>query len=146
VRPPFLDHEIVEFAATLPERFKIRGSRQKWMLRRLMRGKLPEIVLTRKKIGFDIPAHDWLRTTLRPLLREALNPTALERTGLFHSEPLRQLMRDHFDRRINAGFHLWALMILFLWMEKWRIEPPPEPTLAETATAMVRSASVASWQ
>jgi asparagine synthase (glutamine-hydrolysing) len=138
VRPPFLDHEIVEFAATLPERFKIRGRQQKYLLRRLMRGRLPEAVLTRQKVGFDIPAHDWLRTTLKPLLRQVLNPAALARTGLFHSEAIQQLMRDHFDRRVNAGFHLWSLMILLLWMEKWQIQPPPEP--AEQAASPVEAA------
>ncbi len=61
VRPPFLDHRIVEFAASLPESLKIRGSRQKYLLRELMRDKLPQAVLTRKKEGFDIPAHDWFR-------------------------------------------------------------------------------------
>ncbi len=61
VRPPFLDHRIVEFAARLPEHLKVRGSELKFLLRRTMKGKLPGEVLTRKKEGFDIPAHDWLR-------------------------------------------------------------------------------------
>ena len=61
VRPPFLDHEIVEFAADLPERLKIRGRRQKYLLKRLMQNKLPAEIISRKKVGFDIPAHDWLR-------------------------------------------------------------------------------------
>ena len=55
VRPPFLDHRIVEFAATLPASLKIRGSRQKVLLKELMRDKLPASVLRRKKVGFDIP-------------------------------------------------------------------------------------------
>src|SRR3984893_3697834 len=65
VRPPFLDHRIVEFAASLPASLKIRGSQKKFVLRQLMYDKLPPAVLTRKKIGFDIPAHDWLRGPLR---------------------------------------------------------------------------------
>ena len=59
VRPPFLDHRLVEFAASLPASFKIRGSKQKFILKDLMRGKLPPSVLKRKKTGFDIPTHDW---------------------------------------------------------------------------------------
>ena len=74
VRPPFLDHEVVEFAGRLPERLKIRGRRQKYILKHPMRGKLPDAVLRRKKVGFDIPAHDWLRRELRPLLIETVNP------------------------------------------------------------------------
>src|SRR5436305_2111321 len=59
VRPPVLDSRIVDFAASLPPEFKIRGMQQKYILKELMRGKLPESVLARKKTGFDIPTHDW---------------------------------------------------------------------------------------
>ena len=65
VRPPFFDHRIVEFAATLPENFKIRGNSLKFILRDLMKDKLPSAVLARPKEGFDIPVHHWLRTTLK---------------------------------------------------------------------------------
>src|SRR5207237_2991078 len=61
VRPPFLDHRIVEFAASLPENMKIDGRRQKVILKELMRDKLPASVLRRPKTGLDIPVHDWLR-------------------------------------------------------------------------------------
>ena len=65
VRPPFLDSRIVDFAARLPEKFKLNGSVSKYVLRRLMADKLPEHVLRRSKMGFDIPVHDWFRGTLR---------------------------------------------------------------------------------
>src|SRR5580704_14579019 len=67
VRPPFLDHRIVEFAAGLPASFKMRGREQKVILKRLMERKLPGSILTREKIGFDIPAHEWFRGPLRSL-------------------------------------------------------------------------------
>jgi asparagine synthase (glutamine-hydrolysing) len=122
VRPPFLDHRIVEFAASLPARLKIRGSRQKIVLKELMEGKLPPAILGRKKIGFDIPAHQWLRESLRGLLVETLTAGISEHAGLFRGDVIESLVRDHLERRTNAGFHLWGLMILFLWMKKWRIQ------------------------
>ncbi|MGB8324174.1 MAG: asparagine synthase (glutamine-hydrolyzing), partial [Candidatus Acidiferrum sp.] len=82
VRPPFLDHRIVEFAASLPASLKIRGSRQKFVLKHLMQGKLPPAVLTRKKVGFDIPAHEWLRGPLRSLVVETLTQGASEHDAL----------------------------------------------------------------
>jgi asparagine synthase (glutamine-hydrolysing) len=91
-----------------------------------MRDKLPASVLRRKKVGFDIPAHDWLRRELKPLLRETLNPTALARLGLFRPGAIERLLADHFAHRVNAGFHLWGLMILLLWMERWQIQSPLE--------------------
>jgi asparagine synthase (glutamine-hydrolysing) len=126
VRPPFLDHQIVEFASSLPESFKIRGRHQKYLLKRLMCDRLPRQILARKKIGFDIPAHDWLRRELRPLLLEELSPSAVSRTGLFRPETIQKWMRNHFEGRTNIGFHLWGLLILFLWMKKWEIVPHPQ--------------------
>ena len=73
VRPPYLDHRIVEFAATLPASLKIRGRRQKFLLKDIMKDKLPASILQRKKVGFDIPAHEWLRGPLRSLLVDTLN-------------------------------------------------------------------------
>jgi asparagine synthase (glutamine-hydrolysing) len=122
VRPPFLDPRIVDFAASLPARFKIKGIRQKLILRELMRGKLPEAVLTRKKAGFDIPTHDWFRGVLRELLMETLNEGAIEATGIFDSRAIHDLIRDHMERRINVGYHLWGLLTLFLWMKRWKVE------------------------
>lgn len=122
VRPPFLDHRIVEFAATLPASLKIRGSRQKVLLKELMRDKLPSSVLQRKKIGFDIPAHDWLRGCLRPLMLEVLSNGASDHATLFRQEVIEKQVQDHLERRANLGYHLWGLMVLFLWMKKWRIQ------------------------
>ncbi len=132
IRPPFLDHRVVEFAATLPENFKIRGSRLKWLLKELMRGKLPEAVLTRPKEGFDIPAHDWFRTRLKEMLLDTVSRRAVERSGLFHWPAVERLMRDHFERRVNAGYVLWGLLTLFLWIERWSLREPPLPDTSGT--------------
>jgi asparagine synthase (glutamine-hydrolysing) len=125
VRPPFLDHRIVEFSASLPERFKIRGGTLKYILRELMKDKLPPAVIRRKKEGFDIPIHDWFRGPLRPLLLDTLTDEAVARCGLFRPAKVRWLVREHLERRANLGYHLWGLLILFLWMRRWRIDTAP---------------------
>jgi len=125
VRPPFLDHRIVEFAASLPEGLKISGLRQKYLLKRLMRDKLPAPILHRRKEGFDIPAHQWLRGVLRPLLLDTLTAEAVERTGLFRWEAIQPLIEAHLSGRQNIGYHLWGLMTLFLWMKRWQVETVP---------------------
>jgi len=122
VRPPFLDHRIVEFAATLPADLRIRGSRQKVILKELMRGKLPRRVLTRKKAGFDIPAHEWFRGPLRELLADTLAGAAAEHSGLFRFDEIEALAEAHQQRRANLGYHLWGLLTLFQWMKRWQIQ------------------------
>jgi asparagine synthase (glutamine-hydrolysing) len=122
VRPPFLDGRIVDFAGGLPAHLKIRGLNQKYVLRELMRGKLPQSVLKRKKTGFDIPTHDWFRGILHDLLMDTLTPKAIDATGIFDSRAIHALIASHMDRRINVGYHLWGLLTLFLWMKRWNVE------------------------
>jgi asparagine synthase (glutamine-hydrolysing) len=126
VRPPFLDHRIVEFAASLPAHLKVHGARQKVILKSLMKGKLPASVLQRPKTGLDIPAHDWLRGTLRPLLLDTLNAQAIKETKLFRPDKVDWLISQHMERRANLGYHLWGLLILFLWIKHWNIQVAPE--------------------
>ncbi len=132
VRPPFLDHRIVEFAATLPDTLKMRGSRQKLLLKELMKDKLPPSILNRKKVGFDIPAHEWLRGSLRPLLLDTLKEGLSEHADLFRADTIESYLRLHLERRANLGYHLWGLMILFLWMKQWRIQSTPASTARTT--------------
>jgi len=135
VRPPFLDHRIAEFAATLPSLFKIDGSNQKVLLRHLMKDRLPTTILRRKKIGFDIPAHEWLRGPLRELLLDTLAWGASEQSELFEPVELQSYVDAHLSRRANYGYHLWGIVILFLWMKRWNIQAAPASTPARTLAA-----------
>jgi asparagine synthase (glutamine-hydrolysing) len=131
VRPPFLDHRIVEFANRLPASLKIAGARQKVVLQQLMKDKLPQSVLHRPKIGFDIPAHEWFRGPLRRLLTDTLRDGAAEYSEIFRPDVLERHLQDHLERRVNIGYHLWGLMILLLWMKKWSIRPPRPATTTQ---------------
>ena len=124
VRPPFLDHRIVEFAARLPEDLKIRGGRLKFVLRELMKDRLPRAVVRRSKEGFDIPTHHWFRTILRPLLLDTLNEDSVRESGILSWPAVDAVIRAHLDRRANLGYHLWGLVVLFLWMKHWGITAP----------------------
>ncbi len=135
VRPPFLDHRIVEFAARLPERMKIDGRRHKVVLKGLMQDKLPASVLRRSKTGLDIPTHDWLRGTLRPLLMDTLSTAALDESNLFRRESIEFFIKEHMERRANLGYHLWGLLILFLWIRHWNIQTASVPQVAEKIVA-----------
>ncbi|HTV14155.1 MAG TPA: asparagine synthase C-terminal domain-containing protein, partial [Acidobacteriaceae bacterium] len=125
VRPPFLDHRIIEFAATLPTSLKIRGKRQKLVLAELMQPHLTHSITRRSKIGFDIPAHEWFRGPLRSLLMETLDWAQSEHPDLFRFERIWDLTQRHMSRTLNVGYHLWGLMTLFLWMRRWNISSAP---------------------
>ena len=126
VRPPFLDHRLVEFAASLPENYKLRGSQLKFLLRELMKGKLPAAILHREKEGFDIPAHAWFRGVLKPLLLDTLTEQAAKETQIFRWEGVQAVIKRHLERRDNLGYHLWGLLTLFLWIKRWNIQTRSE--------------------
>jgi asparagine synthase (glutamine-hydrolysing) len=100
-----------------------------------MQDKLPVSTLRRKKLGLDIPAHDWFRGPLRPLLEGTLAEGISQYSDLFRADAVRGYLKAHMERQANLGFHLWGLMILFLWMKKWRIQlqaQDEKPVLATT--------------
>ena len=146
VRPPFLDPRIVDFANSLPDRFKLRGSESKYVLRRLMKDKLPDATLRRSKVGFDIPVHDWFRVALKPLLLDTLCEEAVLASELFRWPVVERLLREHLERRANWGYHLWGLMVLLIWMKRWRIQPPSALTTAPSPLVEVREAVGSSSQ
>jgi asparagine synthase (glutamine-hydrolysing) len=127
VRPPFLDHRILEFAATLPSSLKVHGSEQKVVLRELMRPILTSLITRRPKVGFDIPSHEWFRGNLRRLLMETLDFAESEYSDLFRFDTIRNLTKLHMNRSISIGYHLWGLMIVFLWMKRWKISSATVP-------------------
>lgn len=139
VRPAFLDHRIVEFAAKLPSRFKIHGNKQKLILKELMKGKLPDLVLSRSKVGFDIPAHEWLRGPLRQMLADTLREGLASFGDLFRASEAEALLERHLRRESNVGYHLWGLLVLFLWMKKWRIQTPSLAPASELLPASAGS-------
>jgi asparagine synthase (glutamine-hydrolysing) len=120
-RSPFLDHRLVEFCASLPSHLKLRGRTSKWLLRSLMRDRLPGEILRRPKMGFGVPVGEWLRGELRPLLEDTLfSPASLQR-GYFRPEAVRTLVDEHLSRRADRTSHIWALLMLELWQRE-RIE------------------------
>jgi asparagine synthase (glutamine-hydrolysing) len=125
VRPPFLDHRIVEFAGTLPPSLKVNGSTTKFVMREMLKSKLPAAILSRRKEGLDIPAHDWLRGPLRPLLEQELSTESVEKAGIFSASAIQNLVQRHLRREANLGYHLWGLLTLHLWVKRWKISTKP---------------------
>ena len=119
VRCPFLDHEFMEFAATIPSAYKRDGNGGKRILRSAVRQLLPEAILTKPKTGFSIPLGEWLRTDLRDLLRETLLSDRARRRGLFEASFVAKMIDDHTQGRRDYSTRLWALLFLELWFREF---------------------------
>jgi asparagine synthase (glutamine-hydrolysing) len=112
-RVPFLDPSLVEYSFRLPVTSKMRGLRRKVVLRRAMRGRLPNSVLNRRKSGFNAPVSHWLRGSLRPMAEELFSgPSTV--VDVRHPE-VRRAWSEHVGGRADHGFRLWALLVLLMW-------------------------------
>ena len=111
-REPLLDHRLIEFAATLPEAMRIRGSQGKWLMKQAMRRHLPDEVLFRPKMGFVTPIAAWLRGPLAREARSVATSGALARTGWFDGDRLRTLAEAHIAGRSDHSRLIWQLLML----------------------------------
>jgi len=111
-REPLLDHRLVEFAAALPERMRVRGGHGKWLMKRAMRRYLPDEILHRPKQGFVTPIAEWLRGPLAGEARAIGSSAALARTGWFEGSGISRLAEAHIAGRSDHSRLLWQLLML----------------------------------
>jgi asparagine synthase (glutamine-hydrolysing) len=115
-RVPFLDHKLVEFAATLPRDWKLRGWTTKRILREAMKGLLPDSILNRPKMGFPVPFAQWTRTPgWNSVVREVLLDRRTRERGLFDAQAVAALLRSHAEGRESGGDRIWSLLNLEIW-------------------------------
>jgi asparagine synthase (glutamine-hydrolysing) len=119
-RAPFLDHELVEFALSLPLAWRLGARGGKRILKDWARDLLPKEILSRPKMGFGVPVGAWFRNELRDLLRERLTGAASVCGRVFRREWLDNLIAAHISGRANFEHPLWALLMLELWHERWQ--------------------------
>jgi asparagine synthase (glutamine-hydrolysing) len=118
-RSPFLDHHVIEFAASLPEKYKLRGLTTKYLLKQMLRKLLPAENLDRRKMGFGVPISHWFRGKLQPFLRETLLAEASLKRGLFRPEAVARLVELHTRGERDYSPQLWTLLMLELWFQRF---------------------------
>jgi asparagine synthase (glutamine-hydrolysing) len=118
-RVPFLDHKLVEYTARMPERMKLRrGLSTKHVLRRAMKGVLPEAILTRGKMGFPVPVGKWFRGEFRHVLDEYVTGERAASRGVFEPEFVRGLVARHLAGEEHTE-RLWALVNFEMWLRRF---------------------------
>ena len=118
-RSPFLDKRVVEFLNTLPANFKFKNNTGKYILKEVMRNKLPDNIIFRPKKGFGIPLSHWLRHDLKQMSDELLNENALNKHGLFDPKFVQQLKIEHEQKKNNHRKLLWTLICFQLFYRNY---------------------------
>jgi len=114
-RVPFLDHKLVEFAATLPDQWKLSGWTTKRVLRESMKDVLAPSILNRPKMGFPVPFAQWTRGAWNSVARDVLLDRRSRERGLVDPDAVDRLLRQHAEGRTEGGDRIWSLLNLELW-------------------------------
>jgi asparagine synthase (glutamine-hydrolysing) len=114
-RVPFLDHHLVEFAAALPSRMKLRGFTTKWILREAIAPLLPPGILTRRKMGFPVPFGQWMRGAGAGLARDVLLDPRARQRGITDPAAVSTLIDAHAKGAAEGGDAIWSLLNLEIW-------------------------------
>jgi len=120
VRVPFLDHELVEYMATVPSSLKLKNfTTKKYLLKSVVRTKLPKSIINQKKQGFNIPVGLWIKTHLKDYVYEILSDEHIQEMGYFRRDFIHRLLSDHISGRKDNGYQIWGLLTFNMWWERY---------------------------
>jgi len=118
VREPLMDHELIEWLATLPSSFKIKAKEGKWLFKKAFEPSLPHEVLYRPKMGFSVPLAQWLRGPLKDRLQQAVLGSQMEATGYFNPQTLQDMVRQHLSGQRDHSASLWTLLMFDAFLRR----------------------------
>jgi asparagine synthase (glutamine-hydrolysing) len=118
-RPPLLDHELLELAARIPSRFKVRNGETKWLFKKVCRKYLSDDLIYRKKHGFDVPTGPWFRGPLREQFQDLVLAPSARVAGLINQHEAQRLFEQHLKGTRRVGQVLWSLLVLSHWADRY---------------------------
>jgi asparagine synthase (glutamine-hydrolysing) len=136
-RSPMLDHEFMEFAASLPADFKLRDRQTKYIFKRAVRNLVPAEIIDRPKQGFSVPLDQWFRKDLREMSADMLLDGRLAQRGYFKPGAVRRLLEEHWRGTVSRHNHLWTLLMLESWHRMFVDERPTSKPIASSAEMVV---------
>jgi asparagine synthase (glutamine-hydrolysing) len=118
-REPFLDQDIIEWAAQLPSEYKYFKGQKKYILKEIVHQHIPKAIMERPKMGFGIPIAEWMNRELKDLVEEYLSTAALNEHGLFNIAEVQNLLRDFQGGRSEKHLKVWYLLMFQMWYRQW---------------------------
>ena len=118
-RVPFLDLHLVNFASTLDPGLKLRGTKTKYILRKVMEKYLPGKVIHRPKTGFGAPVRQWVRDDMKEMVGDLLSEGTIRSRNIFNALNIARLIEDNRKGQIDAAYTIWALLAIEVWMQQF---------------------------
>ncbi len=118
-RSPFLDHKVMEFAASLPESLKMNRLRPKYLLKKAAARLVPSEVIYRRKMGFGVPVGKWFRHEMKDFVRDVLLSESFRKRGIIRPEAVQTIVDQHIKGDVDHAFPIWTLLMLELWYRRF---------------------------
>ena len=118
-REPFLDHNVIEWAAKLPNEFKYNNGEKKFILKEIVHDFIPKTMMDRPKMGFAIPIANWLMGDLKELVEENLSDVRIQKEGIFKISYVHHLKREFFSGKKELDVKLWYVLMFQMWYKQW---------------------------
>ena len=118
-RAPFLDHKVIEFAASLPENLKMPRYRNKYLLKKVAARLVPREVIYRRKMGFGVPVGHWFRREMKDFVRDVLLSESFRRRKIIRPESVQTIVDQHINGIVDHAFPIWTLLMLELWYRRF---------------------------
>lgn len=119
IRVPLIDHRIVEFMTGLPGHFRIRNGVTKYLMKKLLKGKVPDAIINKPKLGLNPPMGIWLKKDLKPLMDDYLSQESVDKRQLFHHRHIQKMMEEHQSGKRDRSLFLWSLIVLEEWFRNY---------------------------
>lgn len=122
VRAPFLDYRLVDFINSLPYELKLKGFTAKYLLKELMKDKLPNNIINRSKKGFGIPVAKWLNNELKDFTNDLLSQDNISKQGILNYNYINSILTEHRDMKVDHHKKIWTLLMFQVWYNNWLIK------------------------
>ena len=119
VRAPFLDYRLVEFVNSLPYHLKLKGWQTKYLLKQVMKDKLPDNIINRPKKGFGLPIAKWVTNELKDFTFDLLNEKDIKKQGIFNYPEIKNILNEHMDKKVDHRKKIWTLLMFQQWYKQY---------------------------
>ena len=119
VRFPLIDHKIVEFMTSIDSKWRIKNGQTKYLMKKLLQGKVPDKIIAKKKLGLNPPMGIWLKNDLAPLLEEYLSESIIKKRGIFDYNFVQQLINEFITNKKDRSLNIWAMIVLEEWFRQY---------------------------
>jgi len=119
VRFPLIDHKIIEFMTGIDTRYRIKDGQTKYLMKKILKGKIPDNIINKPKLGLNPPMGLWLKKDLKRFINDYLSKESIEKRGLFNYEYIQRIIYEHETNKRDRSLYIWALIVLEEWFRQY---------------------------